>query len=425
VILELVRFLELEATIDPSGDPNSGMSNLSLNDGNLKDRRYHRVLSPKWDLFDLPYRANAAERYALAIGVTAVAFVLRLVLDQGLADDFPFIIFYCATAVTAWYGGLGPSLTTMIIGGWLANWFFMNPRYSLSLEGSTQVAHFTAYCLVSLIIVALGQVWRLDVGKRKRAEEALADLTKNLEQRVTERTYELRTLATELNLAEQRERTRLAGDLHDYLQQLLVLGKLKIGQGKRYAQPIPALNDVMTQVDDVLCDALRYTRTLVADLSPPVLRDKGLSAALKWLSDYMRKHSMIVTVTVPEPSELTLPQDQAVLVFQSVRELLMNVSKYAGTGEATVTVDQCGNQLRIQVRDQGAGFDPTAAAALATTSGVSSKFGLFSIRERMKALGGSFNIESAPGKGATATVILPLNAVQAKTAKNSIVWSSD
>jgi len=369
-----------------------------------------------YSLFDLPFRASPVERYAVAIGVTLIAFVLRLALDPGLGDDFPFIIFYCATAITAWYGGLGPSLTAIIIGGLLANWFFMAPRFSLLFEGPAQVARFTAYFLVSLLIVALGEVWRLDVTKRKRAEEALADLTKNLEERIIERTQQLRILATELNLAEQKERKRLAAELHDHLQHLLVLGKLKIGQGKRYAQPIPALNDVMKEVDEVLSEALCYTRTLVADLSPPVLRECGLPAALKWLSDYMQKHSMTVTVTVPEQRDLSLPEDQAVLLFQSVRELLMNASKYAGTGEATVILQQRGDQLRIQVRDEGAGFDVTTAAAEATTRGVSSKFGLFSIRERMKALGGSFDIESAPGKGATTTLTLPLNADQAKTA---------
>ena len=248
-----------------------------------------------------------------------------------------------------------------------------------------------------------------EIIKRKRVEEALADLTKNLEERITTRTQQLRALATELNLAEQQERKRLAVELHDHLQHLLVLGKLKIGQGKRYAPP-PALAEVMKQVDDVLSDALRYTRTLVAELSPAVLRDHGLVAALKWLGEYMQKLAMTVTVTVPEQQELSLPEDQAVLLFQSVRELLINSSKYAGTGAATVTLECRDDQLRIQVRDDGAGFDVAAAAAAAgaQTGGLSSKFGLFSIRERMQALGGSFDIQSVPGNGTTATLTLPL-----------------
>jgi signal transduction histidine kinase len=249
-----------------------------------------------------------------------------------------------------------------------------------------------------------------EIIKRKRAEEALADLTKNLEARITERTEQLRALATELNLAEQQERKRLATELHDHLQHLLVLAKLKVGQGKRLAEPVPALIDLLKQLDEALSQALRYTRTLVAELSPPVLRDYGLAAALKWLSEYMQKLSMTVMVNVPESRELTLPEDQAVLLFQSVRELLINCYKYAGTSRATVLLEQREGQLRIQVRDEGVGFDPMAATPAETPAGgPSSKFGLFSIRERMTALGGSFDMRSAPGQGTTATLILPVS----------------
>jgi signal transduction histidine kinase len=123
----------------------------------------------------------------------------------------------------------------------------------------------------------------------------------------------------------------------------------------------------------------------------------------------MQKLSMRVTVHVPEHLEVVLPEDQAVLLFQSIRELLINASKYAGTGEATVALEYGGDQLRIEVRDRGAGFDVHAATAAAPTGAGSSKFGLFSIRERMAALGGSFDIQSAPGEGAIATLTLPLS----------------
>lgn len=251
--------------------------------------------------------------------------------------------------------------------------------------------------------------------QRRRAEDGLRDLTEHLEQRIAERTEELvhsqrqlRALATELNLTEQRERKRLATELHDHLQQMLVLGKLIVGQGKRHAEPMPACVEAMKQVDEVLSEALAYTRTLVAELSPPVLREHGLEAGLKWLSDYMLKHHM--RVTVAGTSECSLPEDQAVLLFQSVRELLINASKYAGTDQATVTLEQRDGELRIVVRDEGAGFDLAAANAAAgiPTGGLSSKFGLFSIRERMKALGGSFDLQSSPGQGTTAALTLPL-----------------
>ncbi|MGZ8384198.1 MAG: PAS domain-containing sensor histidine kinase, partial [Nitrospira sp.] len=241
----------------------------------------------------------------------------------------------------------------------------------------------------------------IDITDRKLAKLALQDTTDRL-----------RALATQLNLTEQRERRRLADELHDHLQQMLVLGKLTIGQGKRFAVGIPGWEKMIHQLDDVLSDALRYSRTLVAELSPPVLHHHGLGAGLKWLADDMKRYDLVVMVTVPA-EEVWLPEEQMLLLFQSVRELLINSAKHAGTGQADVTLAERNGHLHITVHDDGAGFDLAAAAAAAAapatpTGGLSSKFGMFSIRERMVALGGTFTVQTAPGKGTRATLVLPL-----------------
>ena len=260
-----------------------------------------------------------------------------------------------------------------------------------------------------------------DITERRKAEQALHHAKEQLqrwavelEEAVNVKTAELqrsqgrlRALASELNLAEQRERKRLAAELHDHLQQMLVFGKLTLGQGKRAALGIPACEQVMKKVDDMLSDALTYTRTLVAELSPPVLRNHGLPAGLKWLGEYMKKHDQTVTVLVPEQDDLTLPEDQVILLFQSVRELLINSSKYAGTGQATVRLTGFDDRLEITVSDEGKGFELGAVSG-ASGDELSSKFGLFSIRERMRVLGGRFDLDSAPGRGTTATLALPL-----------------
>ena len=99
------------------------------------------------------------------------------------------------------------------------------------------------------------------------------------------------------------------------------------------------------------------------------------------------------------------------LLFQSVRELLINSWKHAGTGQAEVALEERNGHLQITVHDDGTGFDlaATTTAADSPTGELSSKFGLFSIRERMLALGGSFDLQSTPGKGTTARLVLPLN----------------
>ncbi|HJT22381.1 MAG TPA: response regulator [Nitrospira sp.] len=262
----------------------------------------------------------------------------------------------------------------------------------------------------------------MDITDRKEAQSRLEHFAEELERQVAIRTAELsesqdrlRALATELNLTEQRERKRLATELHDHLQQTLALGKMHLSHGKRFALGVPGCETTMQKVDDILAEALAYTRTLVAELSPPVLRDHGLALGLKWLGQYMHKHNMTVSVTVPDHPVVHLPEDQEALLYQSVRELLMNSLKHAGTGCASVSLQQHDGKLEINVSDEGRGFDLAAAAAAAAgtnlNGAMSSKFGLFAIRERMRALGGSFNIQSEPDQGTRATLMLPLGKV--------------
>jgi PAS domain S-box-containing protein len=269
--------------------------------------------------------------------------------------------------------------------------------------------------------------------ERKRAEEELrqsqAQLRSSaqvLEQLVANRTEELvqsetrlRGLATELNLLEHRERQRLATELHDHLQQLLVLGKLKLGQGKHLADTVPRCAELMEQVDEVLSDALKYTRTLVVELSPPALREEGFGAALKWLAEQMEQHHLRVVLDV-QTEALTLAHDHAVLLFQSIRELLINSAKHAGTEQAEVRVIRRGEVLSIEVQDYGKGFDPSAAAESVETTTMSSKFGLFSIRERMTALGGVFELESAVGAGTRATLTVPISGSDSGGSNGSV-----
>jgi PAS domain S-box-containing protein len=252
-----------------------------------------------------------------------------------------------------------------------------------------------------------------DVTDRKRTEERLRSFTQELETRVAERTHELtllhgrlRALSTELNLTEQRERKRLATDLHDYLTQLLALVCMKLGQIKRLT-PQTAQAEI-AQTEGIVNEALIYTRTLVAQLSPPVLHEFGLPVALRWLAEQMIRQELSVEVRQLVPDRLPLPEDQAVLLFQSVRELLINVRKHAGTHEAVMSIEQEHDDLRITVRDEGAGVDLTGVTATNQPSATSSKFGLFSIRERMLAIGGRLEIESSPGLGMVSRLILPL-----------------
>lgn len=214
-------------------------------------------------------------------------------------------------------------------------------------------------------------------------------------------------MASERNLAEQWERKRLATELHDYLAQLLVLCRINLGQVKRAGLPTKA-EAIVDQTEKVVDQALDYSRTLMAELSPPVLQEHGLPSALTWLGTQMQRHGLAVTVDLGGTSHLGLPEECALLLFQSVRELLLNALKHAKAKEVVVRLHTADNKVHIQVRDDGIGFDVTAKNITDSTTSLSSKFGLFSIEERMRYLGGWVDLQSMPGQGTSATLILEL-----------------
>ena len=253
-----------------------------------------------------------------------------------------------------------------------------------------------------------------DTTERKRAAEALLRLNATLEQRVQERTAELsqavqtlewqsgqiRSLASELTMAEQRERSHLAELIHDGLQQLLVAAKFRLDLLARGADP--AIRQGCDEVVGLLNGALDDARSLTSQLSPPILRTGGLLAGLTWLVRWSREtHRLTVHLQAPIWEMPALPEDLTVLLFQSVRELLFNVVKYAQVSEASIALAQTPEGLTITVADQGVGFDPTQLRA---RGGVTGGFGLARTRHRLELLGGTLDIASAPGQGTRVTL---------------------
>lgn len=231
---------------------------------------------------------------------------------------------------------------------------------------------------------------------RKRTAE-LSDAEASLRKR----TEQLQAAFTDLTLTEQRERRRLAAVLHDHLQQILVAASLRVeslgGEG-----PIQAAAD---KIGQLLKESLAVSRSLTAELSPPVLRDGDLVLAVKLLAEWVEQtHGLAVTIDTPEECP-QLPEDVAVLLFESIRELLFNVVKYADVDAARIEVRrQREGELRVSVVDAGRGFNPVAMRPTGKTGG----FGLFMIRERLDLFGGKVEINSAPGQGSRITLTVPV-----------------
>jgi signal transduction histidine kinase len=232
-----------------------------------------------------------------------------------------------------------------------------------------------------------------EITERKRAEARLL-------------TYQqrLRSLASQLSLTEERERRRMATVLHDRVGQTLAICKIKLGALRQLASSTE-LAEPLDEVDKYLKEIIRATRALTLDISSPILYQLGLEAALEWLTEQTWERDGIPSEFRDDRRPKPLDDDVRVLLFQAVRELLVNVAKHAQAHSVKVAIQREDSNVQIIVEDDGVGF---------TTFPIGSHwseikgFGLFSIRERLDYLGGQLQIKSERGNGTRVTLVAPL-----------------
>lgn len=259
-----------------------------------------------------------------------------------------------------------------------------------------------------------------DVDDRKQAEQALQQSKNELEDIVRERTAELlllledleksrddlRKLASELILAEERERKRLAVTLHDEVAQTLAAARMRIDQLRSLAVDNEYRQSI-EQAQELLSLSIQQTRALMKDISNPVLYDLGLRSAVEALADPIKDRHGIQVKCSFEGNLSSLSQDLLVMVFQVVKELLQNVIKHSGARGASIRIVEDKDSIRTIVADDGVGFDIND---INSSDYLEGGFGLFSIRERVKSFNGDIQIKSKPGIGSEVTVMLPKTA---------------
>lgn len=251
-----------------------------------------------------------------------------------------------------------------------------------------------------------------DVGGRTEAVVVMSqDITdiKAAEQELQNYQQRLRALALELTISEERERRRVATELHDEAAQSLALARLKLAAAaKRVGDE--ATRSRLDDASQLLKDSLQQIRELVLDLSSPALNEIGLAAATsEWVEDHLRRRHGLSASFTDNCGDLEVNDDVLALLFRNIRELLTNVVKHARATRVSVRFDYIGDALRITVADDGRGL---AASEIERTPSDEGGFGLFSVRERVRDLGGTLEIESAPGKGCTVRMSLPLERLR-------------
>lgn len=247
----------------------------------------------------------------------------------------------------------------------------------------------------------------LDDGSPDAADRAVREPGEALEPSLTK----LRSLAAQHTVTEEQARRQIARELEDHLSRPLALGRMKLGHVIRQTTTA-SISALLQDIDEVMDRAVKFTETFAGDLTPPVLHEQGFQPALQWLAARMEKEGLTVALRLP-PKPPILNGNQAILLFHSVRELLVNVLRHAATKRASVTVaHETTGYLLVSVEDAGQGFEVQDLEA----GEPHRRLGLFGIRERMVMLNGRMDIRSLPHQGTKVTLAVPVTAPAADEA---------
>lgn len=258
---------------------------------------------------------------------------------------------------------------------------------------------------------------------QNRLEETVAERTSKLEKEIAERKKagqtlldnqkQLRSLAREISLIEEKQRRKFATFLHDDINQALALATFKL----RTLQEMNKGRNVtkeLSEVKAIIDRTAERTRTLAYEISPPILYELGLEAALEWLVRQFGEQYGVKCEFKDDGLKKPLTDEASIFLFQSVRELLSNTAKHAQAHSIEVSTIKDGSSMRITVADDGIGFASTKVERkIRKNEGL----GLFNVRERLRNLGGRVEVQSRKGEGTTITLIAPLKRAARKKIK--------
>lgn len=283
-------------------------------------------------------------------------------------------------------------------------------------DGSSFPAEYSSHPVMEHGAVRGAVVTFVDISERKRAEELLRKSRDEMEQRVAERTAQLRELANHLETMRETERTRIAREIHDELGSLLVALKMdlnwlekRVGDDAQRAAMVAKCQRMGGLVDT----AVDAVGRIITDMRPSILDHQGLWAALEWQAQEFAHacsdecevdFKMFVAADVPPPEG-----GLAIAVFRILQEVLSNVARHAKARKVAIRIDVDAPPLPVlylQVRDDGVGTTPEALAD-------PQAWGVMGLRERAAHFGGRVGIETAPGRGTTVRLMLPLTAPDA------------
>ena len=232
-----------------------------------------------------------------------------------------------------------------------------------------------------------------DISERKKARENILNYQ-----------LKLKSLTNELILTEERARRRLAITLHDKLGQALILANFKADELNKQTKNSKH-KKIINEITSFIEEAVNESRNITYELSPPVLYEMGLIPAISWKLDEIEKSNKIKTSLINRSKSYEIEKREQIILYRGIIELLQNVLKHSKAKEVNVSFRLLKNDYRITVADNGIGFDLEDMRDKAVSQ---KKFGLFSIMERIRYIGGSVEIDTMPRKGTKIIINMPI-----------------
>ncbi len=286
------------------------------------------------------------------------------------------------------------------------------------------IADKAVYKMEYRIVRPDGKVrWISDIGRAEYDSEdrpvrmvgTVQDITerKQAEKELIENQEAIKTMAMQLSVDEERERCRIAEDLHDQVLPKLVLGKMQLHSLRKF-MPV-GVDDPVGPIKELIEQSISDIRTMSFRLRPPTLANAGLEAALKLMAqEFVESHRLTVEIA-DDDSFKPLNYEIRSAIFQIVRKLLLNVVKNAGTQNVRIAIRKADEMIDIRIEDDGRGADLASFLSDRPKPGA---FGLFNTRSKLEYLGGKISIEPSPGPGTQIFISAPLDTAQRVEVQN-------
>lgn len=357
------------------------------------------------NVFLLLERRNAALRYLAATVALAIAVILGRMAVPSLGYFAVYAFGFLALAFSGWYCGIGPSVIVAILELTALKHWLIPPLHTLRVDSPKTVIGLAVLLLVSVAILAMAELRRRENQGLRRAQGELEECVRARTAELDSANQGLSDLTARLMQLQDEERRRIARELHDSVGQTLAALTMNLttvsAEIDRLGQTAKTVRDSLELAQEMN----KEVRTVSYLLHPPLLDEAGLASALRWYVEGFSQRSKIqVRLELPEDLR-RLPQDVETALFRMVQECLTNIHRHSGSSLATIRLAGSGDEICLQVEDRGTGVPREKLDEM--TSDRTPGIGIRGMRERMRQLGGSLNLQSSEG-GTTVEARLPI-----------------